>query len=228
MERYKQLQVIIEKLNLRERAIVLAAILLVLFGVWFTLWFSTSSAQRANIDENTEKLLTDKKRLKQQIQLLIEATSGDVFRDQKLQLENLHKRQADMDEELARLSQGLVSAAKLSQLLQDVLKNTQTIKLKAMRTLPVASQSFALNTAEESVSTEAIINPVKTAGVYQHGVVMTVQGRYTEVVTLLTSLEALPWRFYWDYLYLNVNEYPEAEVEINVYTLSAEEGFLGV
>jgi len=66
------------------------------------------------------------------------------------------------------------------------------------------------------------------AGVYKHATALKINGGYFQVLDYLQTLESLPWRFYWDWMSYSVVEYPSAEIEIRVYTLSAEEGLLGV
>lgn len=221
MANYRKVQAIVESLNLRERGIFLSALLLVIFAVWYTLWFASVNVNKEQANVKYQTLATDERNLKQQIQILIDATSTDVYQDKKQQLSQLQKRQNDLDEELARLSQGLVSAQKLSQLLHDVLQKTQTVELIEMTTLPTMTQT--LSDDDSSRSDE---EPVM--GVYQHGVTMLVRGGFSEINSFLVELESLPWRFYWESLQYEVTQYPNASVKINVYTLSAEEGFLGV
>ena len=65
-------------------------------------------------------------------------------------------------------------------------------------------------------------------GVYEHVVEMRASGSYFQIIQFLTALEALSWRFYWQRLDYKVTEYPNAEIILRVYTLSSEEGLLGV
>lgn len=220
MKNYKQIQGAVEKLNLRERGIVLSAILLVVFSIWYMFWFAGLSTKKAVTHDQYSLLLIDERNLVQQIQVFTEVTTTDLFSDKKQQLFLLQKKQSELNGELAHLSQGLVSVQRLSQLLQDVLQKTQTLELIEMVTLPVELQT--LSVADEDA------NDQEVAGVYKHGVAIVVRGNFFEVNKFLLELESLSWRFYWQSLEYEVTRYPEAEVKINVYTLSAEEGFLGV
>lgn len=221
MVNYKQIQSMVEKLNLRERSIVLSALFMLIFVIWYMFWFVGVSLQKSEANSKYATLMVDEKNLTQQIQVLTEAISVDAHHGKKQQLVSLQQKQDNLDEELARLSQGLISAQRLSYLLQDVLQKAQTIELVEMSTLPVKSQ---LLSTENSSNTDA----QEVAGVYQHGIEIVVRGSYFEISKLLVSLESLPWRFYWGSLVYDVSQYPKAQVKINVYTLSAEEGFLGV
>jgi MSHA biogenesis protein MshJ len=59
-------------------------------------------------------------------------------------------------------------------------------------------------------------------------VLIRVAGSYAELIQLMKEMENLKWKFYWESLDYTVKQYPDAEVEIRVFTLSSEEGLFGV
>jgi MSHA biogenesis protein MshJ len=124
-----------------------------------------------------------------------------------------------LDRDLAALSQGLVGADMLPKILEDVLLTTSQLTLVQMRTLPVEALPLKGAAARDGES---------EAGVFKHTVALRVSGSYFQVVDFLNALETLPWRFYWERLDYSVDRYPRAGIEIRVYTLSAEEGLIGV
>ena len=63
---------------------------------------------------------------------------------------------------------------------------------------------------------------------FQHGLLLVVEGDFFSIQNYLEEIESLEWRFYWkrfDYL---VQEFPTAKVEIELYTLSTSKAFIGV
>ena len=54
------------------------------------------------------------------------------------------------------------------------------------------------------------------------------EGRYFDIQAYLESIETLPWQFYWKKFSYRVIDYPMAEVEIELYTLSTSPAFMGV
>jgi MSHA biogenesis protein MshJ len=130
-----------------------------------------------------------------------------------------------VESRLSGLSQGLIGAEQLPKVLEDVLQRTASVKLLQVRTLAATELQLA---AVKKDPTGATKPDVHGAGVYKHGVLIRVAGNYSQLIQLMTEIEALHWKFYWESLDYTVKEYPDAEIDIRVFTLSSEEGLLGV
>jgi MSHA biogenesis protein MshJ len=61
-------------------------------------------------------------------------------------------------------------------------------------------------------------------GLARYQVDMVVKGSYLEVLKYLTSLESLPWKFFWQKANFQSTEYPHAETRLQLYTLGAAHG----
>jgi MSHA biogenesis protein MshJ len=207
----------IDSYSLRERVLLLVCVLAVLVGIWQLAIEMPQERQRTQLRAELERINGAKSAQVTQVAALSsalgQAVDGDVFAER----ETLRARLATLDDDLAALSQGLVSADQLPRILQDVLVSTTSLNLLRVQTLPVQELPL-LGAGEEGGST----------GVFKHSVTLRVSGTYFEVVSFLQTLEELPWRFYWDRLDYKVHGYPRGEIDIRVYTLSAEEGLLGV
>ena len=90
------------------------------------------------------------------------------------------------------------------------------------KTIPSNRMQGAAGQASSSAQTQSYPQ------VYKHGVVIQFSGDYRSTVHYLQSLESLPWKFYWDGLAYEVEDYPNALITINVFTLSLEKGWIGV
>lgn len=62
---------------------------------------------------------------------------------------------------------------------------------------------------------------------YRHGLEIEVEGSYAACLAYLNAIEALPWRLYWQVLELDVIDYPQNRIRIEVGTLSLDEGWIG-
>lgn len=58
-------------------------------------------------------------------------------------------------------------------------------------------------------------------GVYKHSVELSIEGGYFAVLDYLKALENMPWQFYWEGMDYVVDDYPNAKVTLEVFTLSA-------
>ncbi|HTF84701.1 MAG TPA: MSHA biogenesis protein MshJ [Cellvibrio sp.] len=216
-----QLQQKIDSRILRERVLLFLTALAVVFLLWSLMFQNAIDARQSELSNQLDTVRTQRQALDAQIATISLAVANNPNTEKQHTIATLKAERAQLDADLANLSQGLVSAAELPQILQDVLLQTGELKLVQMQTLPV--QELQLAGVETNDGAE-----VNGAGVFKHEVVLKVSGNYFQVLTFLTSLESTRWRFYWEQLDYAVTEYPNADIELRVYTLSAEKGLLGV
>lgn len=219
----------LEAYSLRERVLLLLCVLAILVGAWQLLVEMPREQRREQIEQQRETVANDIENQRAQLEALASVEDGG---SPSGELRALEERVAELDESLASLSQGLVSAEQLPEILQEVLVSTTELKLRRLRTLPVEELRLSAPADEPEAndaagSDDSGTNPQAT-GVYRHSVELEVAGDYFEVLSFLQRLESLPWRFYWDRLEYEVSGYPLGEIRLRVYTLSAEEGLLGV
>ena len=216
-----QLQQKIDSRILRERVLLFLTALAVVFLLWSLMFQNAIDARQSELSNQLDTVRTQRQALDAQIATISLAVANNPNTEKQHTIATLKAERAQLDADLANLSQGLVSAVELPQILQDVLLQTGELKLVQMQTLPV--QELQLAGVETNDGAE-----VNGAGVFKHEVVLKVSGNYFQVLTFLTSLESTRWRFYWEQLDYAVTEYPNADIELRVYTLSAEKGLLGV
>lgn len=104
----------------------------------------------------------------------------------------------------------LISPVQMAGLLEQVLRHSSSLKLDSMTSMP----SSQLVSGDDQ-------------GYFVHPVRLTFKGRYFDVVNYLNKLEALPVKYYWRSLNYQVDEYPWAKVELEVYTLGESKDFIG-
>lgn len=104
----------------------------------------------------------------------------------------------------------LITPVQMAGLLEQVLRHSSALKLESMTSLP----SSQLVSGDQE-------------GYFVHPIRLTFKGRYFDVVNYLNKLEALPVKYYWRSLSYQVDEYPWAKVELEVYTLGESKDFIG-
>ncbi|MDA1207911.1 MAG: MSHA biogenesis protein MshJ, partial [Proteobacteria bacterium] len=62
----------------------------------------------------------------------------------------------------------------------------------------------------------------------KHGIELTLQGSYLDVLRYLAAIENIGVRFFWERVEYQVEQYPLGEVSIEVFTLSTQEQLLDV
>lgn len=219
---------LLEKIDarvLRERVLIFITLLALIFLVWnFTVQAKFDHA-RDSFKAEAEKIATEQRAVETQITTLTMAMASDPAIAKANDIRKLKSDIAEVEARLSGLSQGLISAEQLPKVLEDVLHRTASVKLLQVRTL--AAAELQLVTVKPDAN-----NPgapaVGGTGVYKHGVLIRVAGNYSQLIQLMTEIEALQWKFYWESLDYTVKQYPNAEIDIRVFTLSSEEGLLGV
>ena len=87
------------------------------------------------------------------------------------------------------------------------------------------------NNKEEQVTADNLEDNAElesTINLYQHGIRLKLTGKYFQLRDYLTQLEAMPWKFFWKDFRYKIKEYPLGELEIELYSLSINEEFIGV
>jgi len=118
----------------------------------------------------------------------------------------------------------LVSPTRMKGLLQDLLRNQPTLKLVALES---SSAPLAVPVAAVSDTQEQKAPPVVF---YRHGLRLTLEGGYFDLLAYLNAIQASGWRLHWDGLNYEVGEggASRARVILDLHTLSRDAGWVGV
>lgn len=219
---------LLEKIDnriLRERVLIFITLLALIFLLWNFLVQARFDRERNALQAEAKKIASEQQTMQTQMNTLAMAMASDPAIAKTNIIEKLNTDIASVEDRLSNLSQGLISAEQLPKVLEEVLLRTSSVKLLQVRTLAATE----LQLVTEAVDANSEGKPATGGtGVYKHGVLIRVAGSYSQLVQLMTEIEALQWKFYWESLDYTVTQYPNAEIDIRVFTLSSEEGLLGV
>lgn len=97
----------------------------------------------------------------------------------------------------------------------------------APATLPAAAASAVPALAAGLAAPAAPPPPLPTASLYRHGVEITVEGGYADLMNYLAALESLPGpRLLWGGVSMKVEHHPAVRLSFTVYTLSVNRAWL--
>ena len=184
------------------------------------------------VEKKVDQLATEKK-------VFDRVAARDPDANLKRERLKLQGKLLQLENNLDELSLRLVPSDKLPEILRTVSKQAEKVKLKSLETLPpeeidlggkkIQLKSMAVVTSNyvsgDGESNEVVVLPPES--VYRHSIRVRLEGSYFEVVNFLKALESLSWRFYWEGLDYRVAKFPMALADIELYTLSTEEGMLG-
>lgn len=205
-------------LTIRERSLVLVAVLVLIAVAWQSLFAAPRARERAQRKQQVEALRAEVSGLEQGIQVMAEQGQLDPDGGLIAEIAKLKQEVPELDARLAGATTGLIGPKEMTQVLRQLLQRASRLEVGGLRTIPATP-----------VMVEAQENGVVPgAKIYKHGLELELAGGYLDVLHFLQSMESLQWRFFWDQIELQVEQYPRARVRLVVYTLSLEEGWIGV
>ncbi len=204
----------IDAMSLRERGMLLAIVLLLLWALWQTLLMAPLGERRKAHAQQIDALRTQIAALNQTVQSLAGEASADPRADAQRRLDALVAQQDQLDRHLSQATSALIAPHEMGRVLESILAQ-QSVRLHALRSL-----------APEPVDLGAATG---IAPLYRHGMTIEVDGSYAELLQFVQALEALPWQFIWRELVIDRREHPRNNrLRLTLYTLSLREGWLGV
>ena len=213
-----------DQLSRRERLLVAITILVLIIAAFFVLalepLYKAQESSRLQI-EQTERTISNREIEKN---ALIQAKAADPSLAIRKEVQSLMQQDKQLTAELSRQSVFLTDPSQMTHVLETVLEKSPGITLQKLTSLPVEPLKLVASSVQASDEQEKTSPP---APVYQHRFELQIRGEYQDVYDYLLRLESLSSAFFWDVLEYRVSKHPEAEVLLRVYTLSAEEGWLG-
>lgn len=207
-----------ERRSLTERCIFAALLVFVLGWIWLMLFFEPLRAElaatRAGI-EATEARLAGLETRAARARAELERDPEEMLREQ---LQRIAAEQQAVEAGIEQLAGRLVPPGEMTRLLITVLENQQNLELlRVENRTPEALRAVGADEERE-----------RAGQIYRHGLVLEFRGNYFDTLRYLLYLEDLSESFFWDSLHFRMQEWPQAEVTLELHTLSGEEGYVGV
>ena len=197
-----------EAMSLRERGMVIVALLAVAVMLWDSMLMDPLRRQRASFESE----LADAS----QQGLNADNASPDDPRQQNIKrVAELQTQLQSLDTQLTTTAKGFVSSDRMIEVLHDMLDRQGKLELVSIRNLPVTSLIPPADGAEAQAP-------------YVHSIEIVLDGEYADILDYLNSLEKLSWKFRWSGLDLSTAGYPRNRVRIELATLSLDSTWLGV
>ncbi len=213
-----------DALQPRERIMVFVAGVVVIAGLIFVLAIDAPMSRHKIVSANLDRHRSELAQLQAQIAELSRQLKQDPDANARKQIEELHRQLSTYDTDLRGVQQGLVPPNRMVKVLEEMLTRDAHVRLVKLRTLPVAS---LVEPAEKPAAENAPAKPTKSL-VYKHGIELTVEGSYIELLEYQARLEKLPWRMFFARTNVNSVDYPKVYMTVTLYTLSLEEAWLVV
>lgn len=197
----------IDEMSLRQRAMLFAAVSLVVVMLVHVAFIDPVLVKQKNLIDRVNRDQSQLAAVRSQIEKLLNDPSAGLKDPEQAALRDLELRLAEVEQKLAARKEAFIAPSRLPTLLKDLLGKNRPVRLESLRLVPGT--------------------PVEAgAELYRHGVEMTLKGTYFDLMHYLTELEQLPARLLWGPLELQVEQYPEVKLTLQVYTLSPQRSLL--
>jgi MSHA biogenesis protein MshJ len=209
-----------DALNLRERAMVSAAVMVALLAFVYTMMLEPELIRQRRAAGAMLQKHSELRALDAQVQALAALRSQDPERPRRERLAQLKSELSEVEARILAEQRRFTAPAQMRSVVEGVLARSRGVALVEMKTLAVTTLA--------PKEAEAKKHEAKDRPIYRHGVELTVAGSYLDLLAYLRDLEALPTQLYWGALDLDASKHPKLLMKLTVYTLSLERAWLSV
>lgn len=139
-----------------------------------------------------------------------------------------------VDGELLTLTSELIHPIEMRKALVELLnleKGVSLVSFELLGAKQVVSPEQSSSSDEDAADTQVAVKTQANKqglSLYKHGIKIKLTGRYFHLRDYLRRFEMLSWKFFWQGFDYHVQEYPNSELEIEIYSLSTRKEFIGV
>jgi len=234
-QRMQQLAKKIDALTLRERVILFVGAASVLVFLVNFLLIDPQFAKQKTLAQQIRQDQAQMQELQTLISQRIKAQAMDPDAENRMRLQALKQQQTQLQAKLQDMQKGLVSPDRMVGLLEDILKRQGKLQLVGLKTLPVtglredvAADPKAAANQGAATSRGSAGNPADGDLIYKHGVEITLQGTYLDILDYMSELEKMPWQVFWGKARLDVDAYPRATITLTLFTLGLDKKWLNL
>ncbi len=223
-QRIEQLAHWIDSQSLRERALILFAIIFSVFLVWEKALLDPLAAEAKQLQADVKKQNKDLARTREQQTQILKRAGSDPDAQTLKEIEALRVAMKGLNARLRKMTVDLIDPAKMAEVLEEVLTRETDLKLirvEALAPKPLGEPKILDKNKDKRTKSTL-------PGVYQHALQIEFQGSYLSTLNYMRELEKLSQQFYWGSVDFSVEEYPKAHVIITIKTLSLNEAWIGV
>lgn len=230
-----------EALNKRERWMVACALLVVVFAVFNSVLISPVLSRQKIMMNELSADQAQIQSLSAQINAFANQAVIDPDASNKQRIVELNTHLKSLDTQLSGLQNTLISPDKMPELLRSLLKKNGKLKLIELKTLPtqnlletetkIATDATATTTESNHAQNDATSK--QQSPVFKHGVEITVEGKYLDLMNYVSDLEQMPWHVLWSKAALNEEltltiAWPTNRLKLTVYTLNLDKDWLSI
>lgn len=212
----------IEALKFRERLLLTAALLAVIYVTWQPLVVEKIAHNKNELEAEQRSAELNITALQQEYDNLIQTIDASKVTTITERINKLRNFNKSLEAEIIKYTEKLIPPNKILNVLHEILRDSNSVKIVKLTNLP--ESPLFKNLSAESSHGETVTG---TLDIFKHGISIELNGKFFDIMEFLYKLEQLKWNLLWDGLEYEVKEYPIANVKLALYTLSLSSDWLG-
>ncbi len=213
---YKQYAAKFDALSIRERALIVVTLLVVVGCLWWYLFAMQQLETRASLIQQNSAIENEIQLLDNTSSQIAQSIKEGVNKPKLAQLDLLRGELERVKQLLQRKTLELIEPDDMFELMQNMIFKDSKLKLTGLKRKEVRP-AFQPESPDD-----------QQAEIYRHVMQINFQGSYLDILNYVKNLETLPWKLIWDRISLELEEYPTIKVEIEISTLSDSEHWVGL
>jgi MSHA biogenesis protein MshJ len=212
-----QWQLLSERFNLlqqREKLMLWGSSLLL--TVWLVLIYLLQPTWQSidNTQLRLQGLQRQNQEMQQQVQQLQQQLGVDIDAELRGRISILQQQQQLLNNQIRQGTSNFIGAEQMVSLLQNMLQSSSAVQVTGLHT-----------SAPQPVRLQGQLDD-EGAMLFQHKLTLVMSGDYTKLYQVLQRMEQLPWLVSWTSLQYQVTTYPQAELTLELGTVSENEDFI--
>ena len=201
--------------SLRQRVIVAAAIFIAIHAAWD---FSIYQPQLQELSRIEAAINLDKANI-EKLKKGFDRNSSYALASQIGDATEIKRQIRKLEMQIALSSNEFIPPSQMPAVLQKLLKNNDRLRVTGLTSEPAT----ILNISSDDKTEESPLTPI-----YKHAMTIRFEGDYLSALDYIRDIENSDQRIFWDSVSINSDDYPETRVSISLFTLSLNEGWIGV
>jgi MSHA biogenesis protein MshJ len=224
------------KTTAREQYLIIATGLVAIIFILYSLLLDAPMQRMAQLNNEILAVQQSNENNKISIQVLEQALSEDPNVALQKELSQYQAKLGEIDQQLLELTSDLIDPIQMRHALVKLLKLQKGVKLLSFQVLPASPVTKAKTEKKKAATPDTKVavvvdnsqEQIAQLRLYRHGIKIKLQGQYFQLKDYLSQLEDLSWKFFWQEFDYQLKAYPVSELEIEIYSLSTAQEFIGV
>ena len=200
---------------IRERILLTLLMLSCIYFLWYVVWGLPLQKDILAAEKKREDLLSLSETIVSQYKNSEskDAVNNDIaFIDKRI--DAIKSKMGVIDQDIHRFNEETILIGEIVLLLKDILSANDRLSLESLKVYPA------------EIIQRKNVNTQRLDDAFEKSIIsMKLKGDYANVFDYLKKIESLRWSVFWQDVKYIVDAYPQAVVEIKLYTLSIiEEG----